>query len=74
LKGKINELKTNNMSKKTCMEVDTKLKGVSRLTANFVMDEKGNESFQNLTYSLNMFSLSLPGGTGFQIFRIQYLA
>jgi len=31
LKRKINELKTNNMSKKTCMEAHTKLRRVSRL-------------------------------------------
>jgi hypothetical protein len=74
LKRKINELKTNNISKKTCVEAYMKLRRVSRLRANFVKDEKGDESVQTLTYSLNVLSLNLSGCTGFQIFRIKCLA
>lgn len=46
----------------------------ARATSNFVKDEKGEESVRTLTYTLNVLSLNLPGGTGFQIFRIQCLA
>lgn len=50
------------------------MKKGQQATANFVKDEKGDESVQTLTYTLNVLSLNLPDGTGFQIFRIQCLA